>query len=215
MTLKALYHEFSNLSLFSPVTFYFSLPFTQLLETLEYRDLDATQIKLAYRQPPLRVASWRRACSRLRWNGAVTKWIRGWPKWDTWSLGGHAKSRLPVSLSLFRASKRRVHHFSGRSLVISVFLFCTTLCRFSLRSSARPFPHVGLFAMTFDSVRCARRNIIVTFTQIAGRYSRQIRTRRFSSLPLPHESAWILIVASLIIHWSSGSSRMLSTLLWL
>lgn len=202
------------LSYFSPVTFYLSLPFMQLLETLEYRDLDATQIKLAYRQPPLRVASWRRACSRLRRNGAVTKWIRGWPKWDAWVS---ASTRKVDFRSLCHSFVRQRDAFTTSRVDPSLYLysFFARRCRFSLRSSARPFPHVGLFAMTSDSVWCARRNIIVTFTQIAARYSRLIRTRRFSSPPLSHESAWILIVASLIIHWSSGSPRMLSTLLWL
>lgn len=101
-------------------------------------------------------------------------------------LGGHAKSRLPVPLyRSFVRQKRRLHHLSARLLVMSVFLFffCTTLPRVS-----RPFPHVGLFAMTFDSVRRIRRNIIVTFTQISVRYSRLIRTL---TLFLPAPVLWI------------------------
>lgn len=87
------------------------------------------------------------------------------------------------------ASKRREHSSPLDPLYFSfLFSFRATL-PFLVVSLARPFPHVGLFAMTSDSVRCARRNIIVTFTQIAARCSRLIRTG-LAALPLPgpHES---------------------------
>jgi len=94
----------------------------------------------------------------------------------------------------FYASKRREHSPPlNPSLYLYFFLFflsCDNVTLpFLVVSSARPFPHVGLFAMTSDSVRCVRRNIIVTFTQIAARCSRLIKTG-LAALPLPplHES---------------------------
>lgn len=119
---------------------------------------------------------------------------------------------------------------SVRSLVISVFLFfffsfffCARATQLStllflVASSTRPFPHAGLFAVTFDFVRRARRNIIVTFTQIAARYSRfnQDGTHCFSSAPV----SWIRMNIKHISRHSRrhslifGVTRMLSSLLW-
>lgn len=57
------------------------------------------------------------------------------------------------------------------SLLLSLFFFLSfrdnATLSFLVASSAWPFPHAGLFAMTSDSIRRARRNIIVTFTQIS------------------------------------------------
>jgi len=118
-------------------------------------------------------------CSWLRSNGAVTKWIRGWSKWDTWVSVSTRKAdfrSLYTALSCVKETPSPPLGSIPRYICIP-FFFCTTLPRVSRqRSLARPFPHVGLFAMTSDSVRRVRRNIIVTFTQIAVRYSKLIRT---------------------------------------
>lgn len=129
MSLKALYLEFSNLSplLFSPVTFLLLITIhaiTWKRSSIAISRRDANKVSISS-TTVTKVASWRRRhCSRLRSNGAVTKWIRDWPKWDNVSVGTRkADFRSLYTHSFVRRRDDVVHHLSGRSLVISVFLF--------------------------------------------------------------------------------------------
>ena len=79
--------------------------------------------------------------------------------------------------------------------------------------SMRPFPHVELFAMTSDPIRCTHRNIIVIIYIHVNKP--RIRRELSSLFPLPLliESPWIWIILSVtIIHWSYGSLRLASAL---
>lgn len=107
-TLQALNLKFSNLSLL-------------LLKTFEHSDLDATQLTLAYHQPPLRIASWRRAArDYAQTKRQYTRWIHhSWPKWDDVSAGTR---NVGFRSSTLLCVKETRAFTTSRSLVISVFL---------------------------------------------------------------------------------------------
>lgn len=99
-TLQALNLKFSNLPLL-------------LLKTFEHSDPDATQITLAYHQPPLRIASWRRAArDYVQTKRQYTRWIYPQLTKVGRRLGGHAKCRLPLFHASMRQRDASVHHLS-------------------------------------------------------------------------------------------------------
>lgn len=87
-------------------------------------------------------------CSRLRSNGAVTKWIRGWPKWVTWVSVGTRKTdfrSLYTALSVRLKRDAFTTSWLDPSLYLYSFFFLhDAAVRFSTAKFGSAFPTRGI-----------------------------------------------------------------------
>lgn len=127
VSLKVLYHEFSNLSIL--LFFRYVLPLITIHAitwnarvSRSRRDankvsISSTTVTSCFLTSGLLAITLKRSF--------VTKWIRGWPKWDAWVSAGTRKVDFRSLCHSFVRQRRDAFttHLSGRSLVISVFLF--------------------------------------------------------------------------------------------
>lgn len=86
-------------------------------------------------------------CSWLRSNGAVTKWIRGWSKWDTWVSVSTRKAdfrSLYTALSCVKETPSPPLVSIPRYICISFFFLHDAAARFSTAEFGSAFPTRGI-----------------------------------------------------------------------